>query len=442
MSADTLAARLAARSDRRHIGQVGHDPGDDHRSPAQRDRDRILHSSAMRRLAGVTQVVGPSEGHGFHNRLTHSIKVAQIARRLAERLTKANPAEALALHGGLDPDVVEAAALAHDLGHPPFGHVAEGVLDELLTEQGLQDGFEGNAQSFRIVTRLAIRSERHPGLNLTRATLDASMKYPWRRDSATEKFAAYDSESADFEFARAGAAPHVRSLEAEIMDWADDIAYSVHDLEDFYKAGLLPLQDLAQSKSIRDRYLGATLDRWLQVGLVADADAFKPYAAAFHRVMDEFPPITEVFTGTTQQRAQLRTVTAFSVHLYSRSAQLSDTPAGPHLVIPPAIVAEVAMIKELTWHYVIHQPGLATLQHGYKRVIHQLFNIYARAIRRGDLDIFPRRFQTALLTSDDRRERLRTVADAISSMTDQEAIDTHGRLTGRRFGSVTDSTPY
>ena len=430
------------RADRRHVGQSGHDPGVDYRSPGQRDRDRILHSSAMRRLAGVTQVVGPSEGHGFHNRLTHSMKVAQIARRLAERISKGSTPEELATHGGLDPDVVEAAALGHDLGHPPFGHVAEAVLDELLIGHGVLDGFEGNAQSFRIVTKLAIRSGWHPGLNLTRATLAASMKYPWRRTEANPKFAAYDSETRDYAFARAGLPAGVRTLEAEIMDWADDIAYSVHDLEDFYKAGLLPLHDLAQSKSIRDRYLGATQERWLQVGLIATTDDFEPYAEAFHRVMDEFPPITEVFTGTTHQRAQLRTVTAFSVHLYSRSAQLSDTPEGPHLNIPAAIQAEVAMIKELTWHYVIHQQGLATVQHGQKHIIRDLFEIYAAAIQRGELDIFPQRFEKSLLTESDPRAHLRTAADAIASMTDQEASNTHGRLTGRRIGSVTDSIPH
>lgn len=430
------------RSDRRHVGQSGHDPGKDYRTPGQRDRDRILHSTAMRRLAGVTQVVGPSEGHGFHNRLTHSMKVAQIARRLAERLLQDNDIEALDAHGGLDPDVVEAAALSHDLGHPPFGHIAENVLDRLLLEQGLNDGFEGNAQSFRIVTKLSVRTERHPGLNLTRASLNASMKYPWRRNPATDKFAAFNSEESDFNFSREGQRPGVRSLEAEIMDWSDDIAYSVHDLEDFYKAGLLPLQDLTQSRSIRDRYLNDTLERWLQSGEIKDEAEFAAYAEAFHRVMDEFPPITEGFTGTTAQRAKLRTVTSFSVHLYSRSARLTNTPAGPHLAIPDPIRHEVAMIKELTWHYVIHRQGLATLQHGQKRIISDLFEIYAEALHDGDLDIFPQRFQTALLTATHHWQRLRTIADAISSMTDQEAANTHGRLTGRRFGSVTDSIPY
>lgn len=430
------------RNDRRHVGESSHDPGVDYRTPAQRDRDRILQSSALRRLADVTQVVAPMEGHGFHNRLTHTIKVAQIGKRLAQRLLMENEPELIEAHGGVDPDAVEAACLGHDLGHPPFGHVAEEMLDRMLRAGGLSDGFEGNAQSFRILTKLTIRSERHPGLNLTRATLDAAMKYPWQRHPGDPKFAAYLTETDDFNFARTLSRASTRSLDAEIMDWADDIAYSVHDLEDFYKAGLLPLQDLTQSREIRERFLEETRERWLLNRLIADENEFELYADAFHRVMEELPPITEAFMGSTSQRARLRTVTSFSHHLYSRSATLAESTEGPHLDIPEGIRAEVVMLKELTWHYVIHQPGLATLQHGQKRIIRDLFNIYTEAIRSGEHDIFPQRYQPELLSAGDDNVRLRLVADTIANMTDQEALQTHGRLTGRRLGSVTDTMPY
>jgi dGTPase len=158
----------------------------DRRSPAQIDRDRILYSTAFARLAEVTQVVAAERGHVFHNRLTHSIKVGQLARRMAEKLLREQPDEVAAL-GGLDPDVAEAAGLAHDLGHPPFGHIAEETLHHLVQTKGrLKDGFEGNAQSFRIVAKLAV-SDALPttgtktidGLNLTRATLNGILKYPW-----------------------------------------------------------------------------------------------------------------------------------------------------------------------------------------------------------------------------------------------------------------------
>ncbi|MGB9286651.1 MAG: dNTP triphosphohydrolase, partial [Candidatus Sulfotelmatobacter sp.] len=140
-------SRTTLRSERLHDKNPRTD-GDD-RTPAQRDRDRILYSSSFRRLAEVTQVVSASSGYVFHNRLTHSLQVAQVGRRLAEKLCKKYPALTTDL---ICPDVVEAACLAHDLGHPPFGHVAEHRLNELAKAYG---GFEGNAQSFRIVSSLA-----------------------------------------------------------------------------------------------------------------------------------------------------------------------------------------------------------------------------------------------------------------------------------------------
>jgi predicted deoxyguanosinetriphosphate triphosphohydrolase len=127
----------------------------DYRTPAQTDRDRVQYSSAFARLAEVTQVVSADRGYVFHNRLTHSLKVAQLARRISEKLRGTHKNEADALQAP-DPDIAEAAALAHDLGHPPFGHTAENELDRLARKAGLEDGFEGNAQSFRIVSKLAV----------------------------------------------------------------------------------------------------------------------------------------------------------------------------------------------------------------------------------------------------------------------------------------------
>src|SRR5262249_590706 len=158
-----------------------HQSPEDQREPAQKDRDRILYTSAVRRLAGVTQVVSPQEGHIFHNRLTHSLEVAQIARRLPDPLVRPSP-HLPPKHPAINPRVVESAALAHDLGHPPFGHIAEETLDQLVQDAGVDEGYEGNAQSFRIVTKLALCGEffeitgsftEPPGLDLTRATLNA-----------------------------------------------------------------------------------------------------------------------------------------------------------------------------------------------------------------------------------------------------------------------------
>ena len=169
--------------------------GQDQRRAFERDRDRIMYSSAFHRLAGITQIVRAGELDIFHTRQQHTYKVAQIGRRLAERSIRAQEAEA-SLHG-LDAEVVEAACLAHDLGHPPFGHAAESELDRIVRDPSViggdagdaaRDGYEGNAQTFRILTKLAVRyGKEQPGLDLTRATLAATLKYPWLRDLDNKK---------------------------------------------------------------------------------------------------------------------------------------------------------------------------------------------------------------------------------------------------------------
>lgn len=226
------------------------------------DLERIRFSPYFSRLSAVTQVIAqPGAGPLIHNRLTHSIKVTAVARAIAVRLTDAaSPARELALDHGCDAVVVQAAASAHDLGHPPFGHLGERVLDRLARESlGLADGFEGNAQTYRIITALDVSEAAPRGLNLTSAVRSAVAKYPWTRfvdglglgddlprglrrvDGVLEvvKFSAYDLDAADLEQARGSLPPLEQSLECSVMDIADDIAYSIHDVDDFYRAGLL-----------------------------------------------------------------------------------------------------------------------------------------------------------------------------------------------------------
>ena len=338
------------RNARRHtIASAKKSDPTDSRTPAQKDRDRLLYTSSLRRLAQVTQVVAADVSHVFHNRLTHSFQVAQVGRRLAERLL-ARQSDLVLLSDGLDPDVVEAACYAHDLGHPPFGHIAEEELNGLAGTE--IDGFEGNAQSFRIIAKLAQHSPLHRGLDLTRATLAAVLKYPWRRGqnpNKDDKWGAYGSEEKDFDFAtQLRGRTNERTLEAQLMDWADDITYSVHDLDDFYRAHKMPLHLLAERKYARERevFLEAALRRHPQrIGFWADP---KSLQESFNEVMIGLFPLTDQYGGTWKERAALREFTSQLIGRYIGGTTLINRGGICELHIDDHLQLEVAMLKELT----------------------------------------------------------------------------------------------
>lgn len=404
--------------------------GDD-RTPAQQDRDRVIYTSAFRRLSKITQVVSPDSGHVFHNRLTHSLQVAQVGRRLAEKL-RLKYAQLTDEIGGIDPDVVEAACFAHDLGHPPFGHIAEEKLNELAFSHG---GFEGNAQSFRIVTQLAFMAPKYPGLDLTRATLGAILKYPWIRGQNPDKpkkWGAYESEKSEFEFARD--LPNLialqKSPEAELMDWSDDVTYSVHDIEDFYRAGLIPMHLLAQlvDHPERVRFFDDVYERH------KDDAKFFPRAdleEAFKNVLIMHWRLGEAYTGAREQRARLRDFTGGLVHRYINGVELRKHGGKLGVVINPEFVKEVTILKELTWTYVIDAPALATQQAGQKEVIGKLFAVYAEAAdSRKHWNLFPPYYREQLEASSSETERIRTVVDWIAGMTERLAVEKYTQLLG------------
>lgn len=412
--------------------------------PAQRGRDRILYSSAWRRLVEVTQVVPAGEGHAFHNRLTHSLEVAVVARRLAERLLKEQHGVAETL-GGIDPDVTEAAALAHDLGHPPFGHVAEQQLDWLVIATGVMDGFEGNPQSFRIVTKLAFSSPDHPGLNLTRATLNALLKYPSFRATGGKnklKWGAYHTEDREFGWAREllPVGDPRKSVEAELMDWADDITYAVHDVEDFYRAGRIPLDRVCSQKddSERKRFYDEVFQRHERAEIPLKYKRAE-LECAFEKIV-KYYPIDSLYRDKREERSRLRFLNSGLVRIYMEGIRLNvpKEPKDPWVQIDPECEKEVFMLKQLTWHYVILDPALVTQQFGQQEIIRRLFEIFQEAacIPKKRI-IFPYAVRDELETAPQNGElRTRIVTDFISGMSEMQAIHMYRRLTGHALGSV------
>jgi dGTPase len=478
----------------RGVAQTGHDriarlsgkartDKADVRSAAQRDKDRILYSSAWRRLGGVTQVITPFEDSALlHNRLTHSEKVAQVARSIAERLVGDDESHALLTRlGGIDVDVCEAAAMAHDLGHPPFGHIGETVLDRLArTELDLPDGFEGNAQSLRIVTIGKIRSSKHEGLDLTLATLAAIAKYPWKRTPTLEKsqhktaieedthyrrhwrkFNYYNPQWHVLEKSRgftAGRIGHeTQTLEASVMDAADDISYAVHDLEDFYLAGILNtpsvVADLrvfmdSQSKGVADATPFGKLSRRLSVDY-PDRFDMEVMAEAVSHVASSLDSHFRIPSGTAVVEASARQAGSALIGRYIGHIALNETPLwehGPHIGLTTEAWHEVQVLKEITKWYVIQRPDIALLQRGQQHVLEELVRMLAGWVK-SDQERLPRRLLDEVVIAegllgneldegyDDasharRGEVNRAILDYLCGLGDQQCLSLYYKLSG------------
>lgn len=437
------------KRERRHYDK---DQAPDNRSEFQRDRDRVLYSAAWRRLGHVTQVVSPTEGIVFHDRLTHTLEVAQIGRRIAERLTNDREGKQKASRlGGVHPDVVETAALVHDLGHPPYGHAVEVELNRLVSKYS-HDGYEGNAQSFRIVTKLAKRKLTFGGLDLTYASLNAALKYPWKRASEDyseqhtddgvdrhKKWGVYDTEIEEYGAARS-ILPHdedKKCIEAEIMDWADDVAYAVHDVEDFYRAGLIPLERFVEDEPEVSRF-AEYAEKNLPDDLKLNQDDIKSTLL----LVTEENPMERPYVGSPTQRAGLKASSSSMIADCVKEVSLAeDIHDGALLNVPTWLKQRVEVLKQLTWFYVIDNRAIKVQQQGQRRVVRDLFKSYFLATKASDSDlrgILPESYADLLDDEPDKAKRARIVADLISSMTERQLLMIHKRLTGIELGSITD----
>lgn len=332
--------------------------------------------------------------------------------------------------------------LAHDLGHPPFGHVAEEKLNELV---GDPFEFEGNAQSFRIVTKLEPHHPNYRGLDLTRSTLNGLLKYPFPRYGGPHKnpkFGFYaESEEKDFEFARAREAPSSsnRSLEAEIMDFADDVTFAVHDTEDFYRAGMIPLHELYRHDGSEfPRLIESIPKRWEEQGRPA-VDDWEGHVEALREVLSNLVSVNTAYRGSQEERIALRVAAGGIIGDYVvhgvRVANAES--AGSRIQLHPAIRMQIKMLKELVWEYVIDRPSLATQQAGHKVIVEKLFEHFKGALDAGRLQLLPPQFAELVLSRDVAKEsNARLAADMICSLTDRQALILYRRITGLDPGAM------
>ncbi|MEU0429560.1 deoxyguanosinetriphosphate triphosphohydrolase [Streptomyces canus] len=390
------------------------------RTAFQRDRARILHSAALRRLAGKTQVVTPgTRSHAWdaspRTRLTHSLECAQVGRELGAAL-------------GCDPDLVEAACLAHDLGHPPFGHNGEHALNEFADDCG---GFEGNAQSLRLLTRIEPKrftDEGSVGLNLTRATLDAATKYPWPRGAQSRKFGVYEDDRPVFDWIRKEAPGTRTTFEAQVMDWADDVAYSVHDVEDGLHAGHIDPNHL-HAEPERRAVFEVALDRYVP----ADTDPAE-LSEALDRLQDQ-PWWPHGYDGSAVAQARLKDATSQLIGRFCLSAEAATrerygtgrlTRYDAELVVPHETRLECAVLKAVADRYVMQRAEQERLRADQRIVVAELAEVLT--VRAPD-GLEPQ-FRALFDDAPDDRARKRVIVDQIASLTDASARSLHARLTG------------
>jgi len=385
------------------------------RTEFMRDRARVIHSAALRRLAAKTQVAVPWENDFQRTRLSHSLECAQIGRELGESL-------------GADPDLQDTACLAHDLGHPPFGHNGEEALAEIAEDFG---GFEGNAQSFRLLVRLeakTVDSEgKSVGLNLTRASLDGSTKYPWPRSQNSRKFGVYDDDLEVFTWMRTGAPIDKKCIEAQIMDWSDDCAYSVHDLEDAIFTNQVSVKNF--EKDFQE----------LHTVMVRDygSDATEQEAVQAHQRLSALSAWPHYYDGTHRSLARLKDSTSQLIGRFVLAAELEtrkvhgDGPLSRYsadLEIPRDQVVEVDFLKAIAGHYLINAPHSQERYAKQQIIIREIVEMLLASAPR-ELDSF---FLKAWNEAGDETARMRVIIDQVAALTDPGAYALHARLLASR----------
>jgi dGTPase len=385
------------------------------RTEFMRDRARVIHSAALRRLAAKTQVAVPWENDFQRTRLSHSLECAQIGRELGESL-------------GADPDLLETACLSHDLGHPPFGHNGEEALAEVAKDFG---GFEGNAQSFRLLTRIEAKTVdkdgKSVGLNLTRASLDAATKYPWPRAINPRKFGVYDDDVEIFNWVREGAPVDRKCIEAQIMDWSDDCAYSVHDLEDAIFVGQVKVANFERDFDI--------LHNEMQSGY--GSTATKEEAAGALERLQTLSCWPRYYDGTHRSLARLKDSTSQLIGRFVLAAELETRKVhgdgdlmryAADLVIPREQQVEVDFLKAVAGHYLINAAASQERYAKQQVVIKELVEMLHKHADTNLDSIFAKDW--AVATND--TERMRIVIDQIASLTDPGAYALHARLSALR----------
>lgn len=377
------------------------------RTPFARDRARVLHSAALRRLAAKTQVLAAGTADFPRTRLTHTLEVAQIARELGDAL-------------GCDPDIVDIAGLAHDLGHPPFGHNGEDELNRLAESIG---GFEGNAQTLRVLTRLEAKvvddQGESVGLNLTRASLDAACKYPWPRRDGERKFGYYSDDAPIFHWIREGAPAERTCLEEQVMDWSDDVAYSVHDAEDAIQAGYVTLSEL-EDPTIQRELAQAAKDRY-----VPDVDVNRLEEAVKRITALEYWP--KEFDGSMASMVGLKRFTSYLIGRFCVTAQIAtqmEFPKAPltrysaTLIVPDEVRDEVAVMKAVAVLFLMQRTGAQAEYARQREIIAE--TVHALRLDEGrSLEAWLRPAYAAATTD---AERFRVIIDQVASLTDLSIV--------------------